>query len=273
MKNFNLLIITLLLPLTYQCAADVEQPIELDPITTTAVETDYEDNVVLDIDLATITNNYVNLSSYDGQTVHIGGQYIGDRVVLQNVSNVEIVFHNCHIESTHAEDALVFADASVSNLIVEGDGLHLSGGGITFWGHLDQVQLRGGTITNGHTGIRATQDLAHRHVSVSNWHISHMTHEGIYLGVSQDTDKDNQHFHVFDNTIENTGWDAIQVGNVQQFYIYNNSIKRAGISQDYGQDYGATINPGSLGYFYQNEIVETAKPIQILESRVFFHAP
>ena len=275
-KNLNLLIILLLTPFTYQCAAETEY-IEIVPdteITTDDHDDDYAyDNVDLDIDLGNIDNRYINLSAYAGKTVYIGGQYTGDRIVLQNTSNLEIVFHNCRIQSTHEEDALVFGDESVSGLVVEGDGLEITGGGITFWGHLDQVQLRGGKICDGHTGIRATQDLAHRHVSVNNWHITDMTHEGIYLGISQDTDKDNHHFYVFDNKIERTGWDAIQVGNVQQFYIYNNIVDYAGADQAFGQDYGVTINPGSLGYFYENEITNTPKPVQILESRVFFHAP
>ena len=119
--------------------------------------------------------------------VFIGGHYTGDRIVLRNTANLSIVFVDCIINSTHPEDALVFADTLVAKVKVEADQLRLNGGGLTFWGKLRQVSLRGGTIANGHTGIRATQDLAHRHVKISDWTIQNMTHEGIYFGISQDT--------------------------------------------------------------------------------------
>lgn len=258
-----MLLTFLLLPLTYQCAAETE---DITPTTTPATEK-------VDIDLATITNNYVDLTTYQGKIVRIGGHYLGDRIVLQNTSNLEIVFVNCYIHSRHAEDALVFADETVSNMMVEADGLHLEGGGITFWGQVLNVSLHGGKIRDGHTGIRATKDAAHNNINISGWEISDMTHEGIYLGVSQDTPKDNQSFNIFENTIVNTGWDAIQVGNTTGFSIYHNNILNAGNTEEYGQDYGITINPGSLGYVYENDIQSTPKEIQILDSRVFFHAP
>ena len=260
MKNFSFFILFLLLPLS-QCAAETDEMIE----TNTALE--------VDIDLSKIEHNYIDLSTYTSRQIRIGGHYQGDRIVLQNTSNMEIVFVDCTIKTTHIEDALVFADENISNLDVTATELMVEGGGLTFWGRLDGVYLHGGTINDGHTGIRATKDVAHNNLTISDWHIYNMTHEGIYMGVSQDTPLDNHEFHIFDNTIEDTGWDAIQVGNVQGFYIHSNKVTNAGNTNEYGQDYGVTINPGSLGYLFENNIQQTVKPIQILNSRVFFHAP
>ena len=57
------------------------------------------------------------------------------------------------------------------------------------------------------------------------------------------------------------------------FRVYDNVIEHTGTGGVYGQDYGITINPGSLGFYFDNEISATAKSMQILDSRVFFHAP
>jgi len=250
----------MLLPLS-QCAAETEDITQPDSI------------LEVDIDLSKIEHNYIDLSAYEGRQVRIGGHYHGDRIVLKNTSNIQIVFVDCEIKTTHIEDALVFSDETVANLEITGDELLLHSGGLTFWGQLNGVQLQGGTAVHGHTGIRATKDVVHNNVSISNWHITDMSHEGIYIGVSQDTPLDNHHFNIFENTIKNTGWDAIQVGNVQSFFIHSNSVTNAGNTSEYGQDYGIAINPGSLGYLYDNDIQQTLKPVQILNSRVFFHAP
>lgn len=260
MKNFSFFIIFLLLPLT-QCAAETDDMTQPDS------------TLDVDIDLSKIEHHYIDLSTYASHQIRIGGHYQGDRIVLQNVSNKEIIFVDCQIESTHAEDALVFSDEVVRNLELFASELLLRGGGLTFWGQLDGVHLQGGVITNGHTGIKATKDRAHNNLTIVGWHISNMSHEGIYMGVSEDTPLDNHEFHIFENTVEDTGWDAIQVGNVQDFFIHTNHITNAGSDNEYGQDYGITINPGSLGYVYENDIQQTLKPIQILNSRVFFHAP
>lgn len=227
--------------------------------------------VELDINLEKLSSNYLSLDKYSGDTVVIGGQYEGDRIVLKDASEVYLKFHDCTIRSTHSEDALVFGEA-VSNTVLDGRGLHLIGGGITFWSSFNDVQLYGGRIDSTHTGIRATQEAASRHILISGWSIAYTSHEGIYIGPSKASETKVQGVVVTGNKLFRCGWDGIQIGNCGYFVLYDNIVWDAGLSKEYGQDYGVTINPGSLGYCYNNQVTAT-KPMQVLDSRVFFHAP
>lgn len=226
----------------------------------------------LDIDLSEIQHNYLSLADYRGDTVFIGGSYEGDRLVFKEVRDVVMVFVDCSIKSTHPEDALVFAD-SVSQLQLWAQELTIEGGGITFWSRLRDSRLYGGHIKNTHTGIRATQDVAHQNVTVENWLIENTSHEGIYLGVSKKTDQAGSGLYILNNTLLNCGWDGIQIGNTRYAMISGNQLRQCGLVGEYGQDYGITVNPGSVAYIFDNDIQETAKPIQVLDARVFFHAP
>ncbi len=225
----------------------------------------------LDIDLGTLNNRYIDFSKLP-DTVVIGGSYVGDRIVFQNASGKHLIFQRCELRSTHPEDAIALA-GDVAKLTMLADGLTLTGGGITFWGKLTNVFIQGATIDSTHTGIRATSDAAHSNVVVAGCRISNTTHEGIYLGVSKATATKAQHIYITGNTLYNIGWDAIQVGNTTVFRISENNIRGAGVAAAYGQDYGITVNPGSIGYIWGNAISDTPKPVQVLDSRAFFHQP
>ncbi len=257
MKRFLFLLLTLVVLLGLQCSVGKFQPREI---------------VLLNIDLSKLSTNYLSLADYQEDTVVIGGNYTGDRLVFKNVRDVVMIFVDCSINSTHAEDALVFADP-VYQLEMWAEELTVEGGGITFWSLASNVRLSGGSIRNTHTGIRATQDVPHQNITIENWYIENTTHEGIYLGVSKATDKAGTGFLIQKSTLENSGWDGIQVGNTRHAVMTDNTLRKCGVVNQYGQDYGITVNPGSLAYIYNNTILETEKPIQVLDARVFFHAP
>ncbi|MEL7222959.1 MAG: right-handed parallel beta-helix repeat-containing protein [Bacteroidota bacterium] len=229
-------------------------------------------NRPIDINLSSLSSRYIDLSKHSSDTITISGIYSGDRLVFSKAEKKVIHFQNATISSTHAEDAMAF-NGPVLDVEILAQGLRLSGGGITFWNILSNVEIIGGRIDSTHTGIRFTQDLPHKNVTIRNWMITNASHEGIYMGPSKSSSNKGSGFFVMDNTITNTGWDPVQVGNVTYFVISGNSITNGALAKEYGQDYGITVNPGSLGYIYNNEIANIPKPIQILDSRAFFHAP
>ncbi len=60
---------------------------------------------------------------------------------------------------------------------------------------------------------------------------------------------------VFNNLVENTGWDGIQVGGaIEDCEIYNNSIKNYGTLEKGIHQAGLMINPGTTGKIYSNTI-------------------
>jgi hypothetical protein len=60
----------------------------------------------------------------------------------------------------------------------------------------------------------------------------------------------------YNNTFENIGRDGIQVGSAISGLnlIYNNDIKNFGMTKEYGQGSGITINPGSIFEVYNNRV-------------------
>ncbi|MEL6837170.1 MAG: right-handed parallel beta-helix repeat-containing protein [Bacteroidota bacterium] len=225
-----------------------------------------------DLDLSNLNHTYISLKAYQNDTVIIGGVHEGDRIVLRDAEQMVIQFRNCLIRSSHPEDALVF-QGPVLNTTIDAKGLILKQGGLTFWDQLTNVSVQAGTVDSTHTGIRATKDLPHSNITIEGWSISNATHEGIYLGVSKDTPQHLTGVFITQNKIRNCGWDGIQVGNSKFAVIFGNSLDFCGIAGEYGQDYGITINPGSLVYLYDNTIRNTLKPVQVLDSRAFLHAP
>jgi hypothetical protein len=60
---------------------------------------------------------------------------------------------------------------------------------------------------------------------------------------------------VFNNSVENTGWDGIQVGGaIEDCEIYNNTIKNYGLLNAGPHQAGLMINPGTTGKIYSNRI-------------------
>lgn len=220
------------------------------------------------IKLDSIFNPIVDLSGYENE-VRLYGNYFGPRIIFKNASDHKLVFWNAFIRTTHSEDAIAF-EGSVSNLRILGYQFTCTGA-ITFWGHVTDLYVYGVKLKSAHTGIRITQDFPHKNISVLYCKFTGISHEGVYIGVSKDTPSDLSNVKIIGNEFDGIGWDAIQVGNCLSCEIYDNTVKDAGNRRMYGQDYGITINPGSIAYLDNNKILKTDKKIQVLDSRAFFH--
>lgn len=223
-----------------------------------------------DIDLDDTPSAYIDLAKY-GPRVVITGRWAGPRLVLRNVQDKHIVFHNARIESTHAEDALCI-DGPCRGCTFEGRGRWQMDGALTFWGVAFNVTIKGLRSKGAHTGIRATRNVAHGNVTIAHCYITDTSHEGVYIGPSKADEANALGKVIVEHcTFYNNGWDAIQVGNCLYARIGNNSIDRAGTKDAAGQDYGITINPGTVAFLHGNKITNTLKAVQVLDSRAFFH--
>ncbi|EMR04649.1 PKD domain-containing protein [Cesiribacter andamanensis] len=92
--------------------------------------------------------------------------------------------------------------------------------------------------------------------------------EGLYIGSSYYTGKDygcgmvySHEIHglrVYNNIVENTGADGIQIGcATKDVEMYNNTIKNYGLDPfASSQDMGLILNPGTSGKFYNNQIFD-----------------
>lgn len=223
------------------------------------------------INLSEWSSNRIDLSHAE-PNVTISGYWQGDRLIFYGTNDKAITFKDCKIESTHSEDAIVIAEQS-NNLQLLGNNCIISLGGITFWNPVSNVKISGFSIHHPHTGIRNTGDHSSRNIEISNNIIIGAAYEGIYWGPHYATKNRSYGLKITDNTIIASGWDAIQGGNTEGLYIGDNNISHSGGRKSYGQDYGITVNPGSTAWLWNNSISNTNKAIQILNSKVFFHAP
>jgi parallel beta-helix repeat protein len=220
----------------------------------------------IDIQLEELEGNYLDLSKYPN-SITIGGTWKGDRLVLQNASGKTIHFIDAKVESEHEEDAIAIA-GHVQNFSMQGSWK--VNNAISFWGTLENVEIANLQSKGAHTGIRATRNGKHKGITIRNCIIENTTHEGIYIGISIDTEEDVQNVQIIGNELSNIGWDGIQIGNCLYCKIEGNKITNAGKAKKPWQDYAITINPGSQVYVSENSIASTTKEIQVLDSRVFF---
>lgn len=221
------------------------------------------------INLSKLKAPVINLEKE--RTVSITGSWKGARLIIKGASNTRIKF-DAVIESTHPEDAICF-EGDVSNLELIGFDNRIIGGGVTFWGRLEEVSITSLNIFHPHTGIRATQPLPHSKVLIKSCYIVGASHEGIYIGPSFATTQPGTSVRITDNRIVASGWDGIQVGNTNGVQVYDNALLHTAAKKDYGQDYAITINPGCTAWVWGNVISDTRKKLQVLDSRCFDHEP
>ena len=105
-------------------------------------------------------------------------------------------------------------------------------------------------------------------VKIHNNYIHHVSGEGIYLGNSfyTGTNVYCNSFHlphelkgvrIYDNILEHTGWEAIQVGSaVEDCEIWGNQIRHYGTANKTGQNNGIQLGLGTTGRLYNNLIKE-----------------
>lgn len=223
-------------------------------------------NKSITIKLESISSNYIDLAKYDSRKLVLTGRHEGDRIVLKNLKRKELCFRDAVIDSNHLEDALC-VDGPAHDSVMYGTW-HLNGA-LSFWDRLEDMQIVGLESNQAHTGIRATKDVAHRNVVVSNCKISDCRHEGIYFGPVKESKNKSEKVDFVSNQITNPGWDGIQNGNCRNTTIRDNIIINPGHLQNEWQGYGITLKSGSLAYL-QNNIIEGKLQIQILDSRAFF---
>lgn len=222
-----------------------------------------------DIDLSKIEKAQIDLSEYS-KSLEITGKYKGERLVFKNADGHVLRFVNVEIQTSHPEDAIAF-DGYVRNLVIIGERKALLSGALTFWGIVEGLEVSGLRFRNCHSGIRITSPQPHSNITIKDCHFLKISHEGLYIGPSTATNAKVSNVKILRCKFNMIGWDAIQVGNAVVAEIYNNEITQAGTAKVYGQDYGITVNPGSIAYINNNTITDTEKPVQILDSRAFFH--
>lgn len=59
---------------------------------------------------------------------------------------------------------------------------------------------------------------------------------------------------VYNNIVENTGWDGIQVASARNYKVYNNQVKNYGLSKETSQMFGIIIGSPCKGEVYNNTI-------------------
>lgn len=108
------------------------------------------------------------------------------------------------------------------------------------------------------------------HVEVHDLHVYNTLKEGLYIGSSKygyghqlTCDSETmriqppliRNIKVYNNIIENTGWDGFQVSTaIENCQIYNNSCKNYGLQNKPAQRGGIVLGGGSTGWIYNNRI-------------------
>ncbi|NJN78333.1 MAG: right-handed parallel beta-helix repeat-containing protein [Saprospiraceae bacterium] len=113
------------------------------------------------------------------------------------------------------------------------------------------------------------ENFVMKNVSIHNTYIHHTEGEGMYIGYSFYTGREItcngetilvyphniENLRIFDNIVDSTGWDGIQVGcGTDDIQIFNNKITHYGLAKVGGQTSGIQIGGGTTGLCYNNFI-------------------
>ena len=214
------------------------------------------------------TNLVDNVVISDEPSIIKGGVPGGRVVTFSNCKGVRITGSNAPLEITGGGQAIDFRDLSTD---VEADNLYIHD--VAYLAiaaktdpTCDPKTQRGGFVL---------KNVYFHHNRIANI----MTGEGYYIGES--------HYHttvnvscagkvnavkehevigvqINNNTFENIGRDGIQVGATSAgCYIQDNKIKNFGMTKEYGQGSGITINPGTVAEVYNN-IIDTGSGFGII---------
>lgn len=197
--------------------------------------------------------------------VQITGDYYGERLIIINAQGVHIeAVGEVNIYSTSTEEAIVIRNPE--QVTIDGKGWLTINQSISIWEGAKDLTIKGVNIVGAHTGIRINQNKAYQDIRVLYCTFRNISHEGVYIGPHYASDSKLSNVQIIGNTFSSIAWDAIQVGNADNFKIEGNTIHYSGYTDTYGQDYGITINPGSKGHLINN----TGKyRLQVLQSTVF----
>jgi hypothetical protein len=222
------------------------------------------------LSVLTPETRYIDLSQYTDD-VTLTGYYRGDRIVFKNAKNKVLRLENATIESTHAEDALVFDGAERVKLHSDAES-RIVGGGVTMWGDIKGISLLNLNIMYAHTGIRYTQPTATaKGIEITECYILAPMHEGIYIGSHEAQEYRTEGVFIRRNTITNAGWDGIQAGNCV-LTISDNTVDGYGLRRNEWQGKGIMINPNCIGHIHGNDVENGVfQRITVLNSNVFIN--
>lgn len=226
---------------------------------------------IIDVSKLNEQSRYIDLSKYSSKEVTMTGAYKGDRIVLKGCTDKRVLLKDCTIESTRTEpdgNALVLAE-DCKNFQLLGVNATLIGG-LATWGELHNTQIVSLRIMYANIAIHMAKDVTCKNVLIRDNRIYCARREGVYFGPHELRSTDASNITIVDNHFYYCGWDAIQV-NATGAEIYNNEINHCALVKEANQDYGITIQPGSIAWIADNNIVYTPKAIQSLDSRAFFH--
>lgn len=217
------------------------------------------------LNLSEVTSPYINLSTWPDGQILVLGRHEGPRIVLSGVSRKTLKCCDAEIVSQHDEDALAVDGLAESFSII--GGLKLNNA-LSFWGVMRGVTLSGISSVGAHTGIRSTVPrLEHRDVQIRDCTIRDCSHEGIYIGPSNEYSEKADTVLIENCMITNAGWDGIQGGNIEGLTIRANELVNCGRLGVAGQDYAITVNPGCRAVIVTgNKISSTHKLVQMLDS-------
>ncbi len=127
--------------------------------------------------------------------------------------------------------------------------------------------------------IVSPENFAMENILFHDNYLHNIAHEGLYLGVSfyhettelkckngesfQVYDPEVKHVEVYNNIIESTGWEPIQVASATSggCFIHHNLIKNGSLEEHpSGQSAGIKVKPGSKCDVYNNLIVDDRGP-------------
>lgn len=232
-----------------------------------------------------------------GSTVCLtAGHYQRLFIRVTGTATDPILIKNCGGEvtvgdGTVAGGAIKLFDAKYVKLLGDGDATRTYGirivetlagnAGLFIQGSSSDIELAHLEIFN--TGFAGIQDnpgnqggFIRKNIRIHDNYIHDTEGEGIYIG-STSTNPIATEFHdlhVYNNLIEDTGWDGVQIARATQgTKFYGNVIRRTGLSAPNAeQKKGLQIGKATSGEFYNNWIEEPgAGGLIILGDDVIFY--
>lgn len=89
--------------------------------------------------------------------------------------------------------------------------------------------------------------------------------EGMYIGETRTPGQDFRHLEIWNNIVTRTGLDLIQVANViEDVHVHHNVLYDGGKRKIFGQNKGLQIGDNSVGYYYNNFIINSASNFVIV---------
>lgn len=233
---------------------------------------------VIEPNVYKVDNNVLNLPA--GSKIGIKGQNRGSIYIINFHGTAEkpFVFVNCDGQTTITSGSVGIKVHQSSFLRVSGTGssdkygikvttslhgIQVEKGATDY--EVDHIEVSGASSigfparTNPEAAFNRS-NFVQRNTWIHDMYIHDVGNEGIYIGGShwQDVSKNEPELvgvRVYNNRIENTGFDGLQVGSaVEDSKIYNNTVINYGLQNVTYHQAGLMINPGTTGKIYNNTV-------------------